>query len=67
MSEKVLVLGRIHESEAQARLREAAPELLAALKLARRVLTVACGEEAPYIRAAFAQIDPAIAKATGGK
>ncbi len=46
-------------------LHAAAPELLEALKLARKVLSVACGEEAPYIRIAFSKIDPAIAKAEG--
>lgn len=40
-------------------------ELLAALKTARRVLEVACGTDAPYIREAFKAIDPAIAKAEG--
>jgi hypothetical protein len=53
------------ESKANARLIAAAPDLLEALKTARRVLEVACGTEAPYIREAFKVIDPAIQKAEG--
>jgi|KBSSwiStaDraftv2_1062776.scaffolds.fasta_scaffold1138649_1 hypothetical protein len=53
------------EGRANANLIAAAPDLLEALKVARRVLEVACGTKAPYIRAAFDVIDPAIAKAEG--
>jgi hypothetical protein len=57
--------------ERQERLHDAAPELLDALKTARRVvLTVACGTTAAYIREALEVIDAALAKAeaamTGG-
>jgi hypothetical protein len=38
-------------------------DLFQALKTARRVLEVACGTKAPYIREAFKLIDPAITKA----
>jgi hypothetical protein len=51
------------EAKANARLIAAAPELLDALRTARKVLTVACGTEAPYIRVALSSIDAAIAKA----
>lgn len=43
----------------------AVPDLLDSLRTARRVLTVACGTEGPYIRIALANIDAAIAKAEG--
>jgi fructoselysine-6-P-deglycase FrlB-like protein len=50
--------------ERQERLHDAAPELLDALKTARRVvLTVACGTTAAYIREALEVIDAALAKA----
>lgn len=52
-------------AEANARLIAAAPELLDTLKTTRRVLEVACGTSAPYIREAFQRIDPVIAKAEG--
>ena len=53
------------ERQANRHLIAAAPDLLAALKTARRVLEVACGTTAPYIREAFKQIDVAIDKAEG--
>ena len=59
----------IAANDANACLMAAAPDLLEALKTARRVLVVACTDpdraEPPYIREAFAVIDPAIAKAEG--
>jgi hypothetical protein len=48
------------------RLREVNAELLAALKTLREGLTIACGQEAPYIKWLLSEADPAIAKATLG-
>ncbi len=53
------------DREDDARLITAAPELLDALKVARRVLEVACGTTAPYICEALKITDHAIAKAEG--
>lgn len=50
---------------ARARLMAASPDLLKALCLARKVIIVACGKEAPYIRVAIASIDAAIVKGCG--
>lgn len=47
------------------RLIAAAPDLIDALHVARRVLVVACGTEAPYIREALKILDAAVAKAEG--
>lgn len=42
-----------------------APELLAALQMARTVIAMACGERAPFARIALAEIDAAIAQTLG--
>jgi hypothetical protein len=47
------------------RLREVNAELLAALKTLRKGLTIACRQEAPYIKWLLSEADPAISKAEG--
>ena len=44
-------------------LEHAAPDLLEACKVARNMISVACGEEAPFIKIGLTQIDAAISKA----
>lgn len=61
----IAVLMTVDEHVANAHVIAAAPDMLEALRVARRVLEVACGTTAPYIREALKLIDPAIAKATG--
>jgi len=48
-----------------ARLIAAAPALLDELRIARNVISTACGERAPFAKVALARIDAAIDKATG--
>ena len=44
-------------------LEHAAPDLLEACKVARNMISVACGEESPFIKIGLTQIDAAISKA----
>ncbi len=70
MSEPVLVIGRLHQSKRQACVREAAEELLTALKYCRMVL-YSCGEDTAgtpkgdFFRRAVKTCDSVIAKAEG--
>ena len=45
----------------------AAPDLLEACKVARKLISVACGEEAPFVKIGLEHIDKAIAKAERGE
>jgi len=56
------IKGYSHELTACA-LHGAAPELLEACKLTRKVVAVACGVTAPYIKPVIAALDAAIQKA----